>query len=88
MTLGTLTLTPTFDADVTEYTAETTNATNKLTVTAAEGAEITVALGDTPVNSGLDDKYSIAWETGENVVTVTVTDETGSTDYTITVTKA
>ena len=86
MTLGVLTLTPAFDADETAYTATTENATNKLTVTAEAGAEITVKLGDTPVNSGLDDKYTMTWETGENVVTVTVSDGTDSTDYTITVT--
>lgn len=86
MTLGTLTLTPAFDPDVTAYTATTENATNKLNVTAEEGAEITVKLGDTPVNAGLDDNYTITWATGENVVTVTVSDGTDSTDYTITVT--
>ena len=46
MTLGVLTLTPAFDPDETAYTATTENATNKLTVTAAEGAEMTVKLGD------------------------------------------
>lgn len=86
MTLGVLTLTPAFDADETAYTASTENATNKLTVTAAEGAEITVKLGDAEVEAGLDDKYTLTWETGENVVTVTVSDGEGSTDYTITVT--
>ncbi|MBO7661923.1 MAG: cadherin-like beta sandwich domain-containing protein, partial [Clostridia bacterium] len=57
-----------------------------LTVTAEEGAEITVKLGETEQNAGLDDKYTMTWETGENVVTVTVSDGTDSTDYTITVT--
>lgn len=88
MTLGTLTLAPSFDADETSYTAETTNATNKLTVTAEEGAEITVKLGETTQYAGLDDKYTLTWETGENVVTVTVSDGTNTTDYTITVTKS
>ena len=36
--------------------------------------------------STADDKYTMTWETGENVVTVTVSDGTDSTDYTITVT--
>ena len=88
MTLGVLTLTPAFDPDETAYTAATENATNKLTVTAEAGAEITVKLGDAEVASGLDDKYTITWETGENVVTVTVSDGAESTDYTITVTKS
>ena len=88
MTLGVLTLTPAFDPDETSYTANTENATNKLTVTAAEGAEITVALGETEQEAGQDGKYTLTWETGENVVTVTVDDGTNSTDYTITVTKS
>lgn len=88
MTLGTLTLSPAFDPDVTEYTADTTNATNKLTVAAEDGAEITVTLGETAQNEGLDDKYTLTWETGVNTVTVNVSDGTNDTDYTITVTKA
>lgn len=88
MTLGVLTLTPTFDADTTAYTAATENQTNKLSVTADEGAEITVALGETPVTAGGDGKYTLTWATGENTVTVTVSDGTAHTDYTITVTKS
>lgn len=88
MTLGTLTLSPAFDPDETEYTAETTNATNKLSVTAEEGAEITVTLGETEQEPGLDDKYTLTWETGVNTVTVNVSDGTDDTDYSITVTKS
>ena len=88
MTLGTLTLSPEFDPDVTEYEAETTNATNKLAVAAEDGAEITVTLGETEQEAGLDDKYTLTWETGVNTVTVTVSDGTDDTDYTLTVTKS
>ena len=88
MTLGTLTLSPAFDPDETEYAAETENATNKLTVTAAEGAEIKVTLGETEQEPGTDGKYTLTWETGVNTVTVTVSDGTDDTDYFITVTKA
>ena len=88
MTLGALTLTPSFDPDETDYTAATENATNTLTVTAEDGAEITVKLGETEKDPGQEGKYTLTWETGENVVTVTVSDGTDSTDYTITVTKS
>lgn len=41
-------------------------------------------LGDTEVTNG----GNATWETGENVLTITVTaDETHSTEYTVTVTK-
>lgn len=97
--LGSLTLTPAFDADETEYTAETTNATNKLTATpVSETAEVTVELNGTEVEAGDDGKYTLTWETGEgdgenaeegegeNTVEISVVDGDKSKTYTITVT--
>lgn len=76
-------------ATTTAYTAETSNNTNKLTATPkSETAEVEVKLGDTEVDAGDDGKYSLAWETGENTVTVKVTDGTESKTYTLTVTKS
>ena len=50
----------------------------------ATGAEVVIMLGDTEVPNG----GNATWETGENVLTITVTaDETHSTEYTVTVTK-
>lgn len=50
----------------------------------ATGAEVVIMLGDTEVTNG----GNATWETGENVLTITVTaDETHSTEYTVTVTK-
>lgn len=84
LTVGALTLTPTFDADVTEYTVTTSNASNKVTATAAEGLELALDLDGTAI----ENESSPTWEVGENVLTVTVTNAIGdSEEYTVTVTK-
>jgi phi13 family phage major tail protein len=83
LTFGTLTLSPAFDADVTEYTAETTNATNTITATAAEGAEVTLSVNGSALANG----GSARWNTGSNTVAVTVTQDGASRTYTVTVTK-
>lgn len=84
LTIGSLTLTPTFDADVTEYAVTTSNASNKITATADEGVSIAITVnGDT-----LENEQSATWETGENIVTVVASAEgTTATTYTVTVTK-
>jgi hypothetical protein len=79
------TLAPAFDADVRAYTAA--DATADITVTATSAGVGTVAIecGGTTYTSG----DTVALVTGENVVTVRVTDATGSAGvYTITVTKS
>lgn len=87
LSLGALTLTPTFDPDTTEYAATTTNASNKLTVSAEDDeATIEVKLGDDVVTAGSDGKYALTWETGENEVTIKVTCRAVSKTYTLTVT--
>lgn len=83
LTIGTLTLSPTFDPDVTEYTATTTNATNKVTATPTdENADVTIMLGDVEVTNG----GSATWQEGENTLTVTCSQNGGETVYTVTVT--
>lgn len=79
-----MTLTPEFDPDTTEYTAATTNATNKVTATATEEtAEIEIILNEeTEITNG----QSATWEEGENVLTITVTAGTETKEYTVTVT--
>ena len=87
--LGSLTLDPEFDPDVTDYTAATENASNTLTATPEDDdAEVTVTLGDTEVDAGADGKYTLTWETGENVVTISVVNGEAIKEYTITVTKS
>lgn len=84
LTIGALTLTPTFDADETEYTVTTSNNSNKVTATAAEGLEIALDLDGTEI----ENESSPSWETGDNVLTVTVSNEIGeSEEYVVTVTK-
>ncbi len=84
LSLGSLTLTPTFSAAVTSYTATTSNATNTITATAEdENASVAITANGTTVQGG----SAITWEEGENVVEVTVTNGTATKTYTITVTK-
>lgn len=66
-----------------EYTATTTNATNKVTATPTDDtAEVTIMLGETEIENG----ESATWEDGENELVITVTGTTDSTVYTVTVT--
>lgn len=87
LTLGSLSLTPAFDADTDTYTAATTNASNTIKAVPADaGATMVIELNDVEVANG----SALTWKTGENTVTVTVTAEDGTTTetYTITVTKS
>lgn len=86
--VGSLTLTPTFDPEVTEYTATTSNSTNKITATAKdEAAEVKIESEDATIAAD----GTATWAAGDNVVTVTVTKETEvatyTNVYTVTVTK-
>jgi hypothetical protein len=85
LTIGALTLTPTFDPDTTEYTATTTNATNTVTATPEDdGATVTILNGETPIDNGT----AATWTDGANVVTITVKNGTDQKVYTATVTKS
>lgn len=90
MALGELTLSPTFAAGTTAYTASTSNAKDKLSITSTdENAKVTVKLGSTAITAGTDGKYEFTWSEGSNTVTVKL--ENGYNDelyttYTITVT--
>ena len=66
-----------------EYTATTSNATNKVTATPTdETAEVTIMLGETEIDNG----SSATWEAGENELVITVAGTADSTVYTVTVT--
>ena len=90
MALGELELTPDFASDEDTYTASTTNAKDKLSVTTTDpNAEVTVKLGSTEITAGDDGKYEFTWSEGSNTVTVKVTngyEGEVDTTYTITVT--
>ena len=84
MTIGALTLTPTFDPETTEYTATTTNATNTVTATPEDdGATVTILNGETHIDNGT----AATWVDGANTVTITVKNGTAQKVYTVTVTK-
>lgn len=85
LSIGSLTLSPAFAADKTEYTAATTNATNTITAAAQDGsASIEIKVGSTEVTNG----GSATWASGSNTVTVKVTNGSAVKTYTVTVTKS
>lgn len=91
--LGSLTLSPTFDEDEDEYTATATTATNTITAIAQDaGAKLIIKYFEPDAVTGtiIGNGTSITWETGDNIVTVDVIAEDGTTTatYTVTVTKA
>ena len=84
LTIGELTLSPTFDADETEYTATTINDSDVVTAIAAdEDATVEISLGATPIDSG----DAATWAAGENTLTIEVTNGDSTTTYIVTVTK-
>lgn len=63
----------------------TTNATNKVTATTDDpSAIITIDLDGEPI----ENESSPTWASGENVLTITVTDGASETVYVVTVTKS
>lgn len=84
LSIGSVSLSPAFAAGTTEYTAETTNATNTVTATAADekaGVAVTVN-GDSLTNGS-----SVTWDEGVNHVAVTVTNGGSSKTYAVEITK-
>lgn len=88
--LGSLTLSPTFDAATDTYTASTTNASNVINAVPADaGATVAITLNGVLVSNGSALTWSSA-NSGVNTVVITVTAEDGETQeaYTVTVTKS
>lgn len=90
MDLGEAELAPAFAKGTTAYTAATTNAKDKLSITKTDAkADVTVKLGSDAVTAGEDGKYEFTWAEGENTVTVKLENGYGGeldTTYTVTVT--
>ncbi len=85
LTVGSLTLSPAFDAGKAYYTADTTNATNAVTATTAdEGANVTVTVNGEEIANG----SAATWNTGENTVEITVENNGSTRNYIVVVTKA
>ena len=69
---------------MTEYTVTTSNNSNKVTAVADdENATIEISKGIATIENG----SQVTWDSGENVLTVSVTNVSASTTYTVTVTK-
>ena len=89
-TISSGTLSPTFAAATTMYTASVTNATTAITVTSNHNqANATITVNGTAVTSG-SASGSISLNVGANTITVVVTAQDGTTTktYTVTVTRA
>lgn len=88
LTLGSETLTPTFDEDVTEYTANITDASTSLTVTAENtGDTVEIFLNGTSKGSGTTTlTKSLTWTANTDEVEVKVTHVASVKTYKITVT--
>lgn len=84
LTLGSLELDPTFDADVNEYATTTSNASNTITATAASGTDIVITVNGNSITNGT----ASTWEDGDNIVSVQLASVTGMNTYSITVTKS
>ena len=84
LTIGSVTLSPTFNAGVYKYTATTSNATNTVTATANDNdSTVIVTVNGNSIASG----GSATWETGENTVKVIVSNDNIKKTYTVKVTK-
>lgn len=84
LTIGSLTLVPGFNPETTEYTANTTNDTNKVTATAEGDVEISITLN----GEEFENETSATWQAGDNVLVIVASKAgTTSTTYNVTVTK-
>lgn len=85
LTVGSKTLSPTFNKSIFAYTCATTDATNTITAVAKDGeATIAILNGATPVVNGA----AATWGEGDNVLTVTVSIGGETETYTVTVAKS
>ena len=83
LTVGALTLSPTFAAGTLAYTASTANASDTVTATAASGCSAAIKVNGAAHTSG----QAATWSEGSNTVEVTVTGAGKITQvYTVTVT--
>ena len=85
LTIGEIELTPAFDTDTTEYTAEATNASDVITATPVSiAANVDIVANGAMVENG----QAIKWNEGVNEITVVVSTGSAVKTYNITVNKA
>lgn len=82
ITIGSLTLVPTFDPATDTYTTTTTNASDAVSATAATGVDVTIEANSVEIASGDE----VTWVPGDNTVTITATNGVDTKTYTVTVT--
>lgn len=80
--IGSLVLSPTFDADVDTYTTSTTNAADAVSATAGTGLTVSIDANGSAIESG----DSVTWAQGDNTVVIVVSNGVDSKTYTVTVT--
>ena len=81
ITIGSLTLTPTFDPATDTYTTTTTNASDAVSATAATGVTVAIEANSVAIDSGDE----VTWTPGDNTVTITATNGVDTKTYTVTV---
>ena len=85
LSIGSLIISPTFDENITEYTATTTNATNTVTATPAEtDATVAIMVNNTTLANGA----AANWNSGENNVDIYVICADSVKTYHVVVTKS
>lgn len=78
LTIGALSLTPSFSTSIKSYSAQTSNATNKITVVPVDASEtVKITVNGTEIENGT----SATWRAGDNAVVITV----GGAVYNVTV---
>lgn len=84
LSIGSLTLDPTFDKDINNYATETENSSDTVTATAGEGVDVVITVNGNSITNGT----APTWAAGDNIVSVQLTSSTGMNTYTVTVTKS
>lgn len=84
LSIGSLTLDPTFDKDINNYATETENNSDTVTATAGEGVDVVITVNGNSITNGT----APTWAAGDNIVSVQLTSSTGMNTYTVTVTKS
>lgn len=84
LSIGSLTLDPTFDADINNYTTETENSSDTVTATAGSGVDVVITVNGNSITNGT----APTWAAGDNIVSVQLSSATGMNTYTVTVTKS
>lgn len=84
LTIGSLTLSPTFSASVLSYTATTSNDADTVTATATSNSATVAVIAN---KRGISSGQSVEWFDGKNEVLVEVNNGDGSSTYTVIVTK-